>query len=76
MKTINLDNLTPEQKDIVQMVINEGMMRGYEDVISMFEKEHFKTSAEDPYYGYYVKFILDMVVDRYNQFKLETYGEE
>jgi hypothetical protein len=75
MKTINLDPLTPEQKVVVEMVINEGMMRGYEDILTMLEAERFKTASEDPYYGEYVKLILDMISERYNKFKIDTYGE-
>jgi hypothetical protein len=75
MKTINLDPLTPEQKVVVEMVINEGMMRGYEDILTMLEAERFKTASEDPYYGEYVKLILDMISERYNKFKTDTYGE-
>jgi hypothetical protein len=75
MKTINLDPLTPEQKVVVEMVINEGMMRGYEDILTMLEAERFKTASEDPYYGEYVKLILDMISERYNKFKVDTYGE-
>jgi hypothetical protein len=76
MKTINLDPLTPEQKVVVEMVINEGMMRGYEDILTMLEAERFKTASEDPYYGEYVKLIFDMISERYNKFKIDTYGEE
>jgi hypothetical protein len=75
MKTINLDPLTPEQKVVVEMVINEGIMRGYEDILTMLEAERFKTASEDPYYGEYVKLILDMISERYNKFKIDTYGE-
>jgi hypothetical protein len=75
MKTINLDPLTPEQKVVVEMVINEGMMRGYEDILTMLEAERFKTASEDPYYGEYVKLIFDMISERYNKFKIDTYGE-
>ena len=39
--------------------------QGYNDAIisllSRFEKEYYETAAQDPYYGYYVKYVMDTI---------------
>lgn len=65
MPTIELDNLDEVSAAIVNAFINEGKLRAFEELIELFEKEYFATAAEDPYYGYYVKFVIQKINELY-----------
>lgn len=61
MAKISLDDVSPEQYQILNAFINEGKIRGYEEVAAIFEREYMESATEDPYYGYYVKHVLDII---------------
>lgn len=64
MKEFVLENLTQEQEIVVKAFLNEGMLRAYEELLAYFEKEYNQTAAEDPYYGYYVKYVIEILQER------------
>lgn len=59
MQKIELTNLTEEQTLVVDVLINEGKLRALEDLLQTFQEEYSRTATEDPYYGYYVKHIIE-----------------
>jgi hypothetical protein len=69
MPTIKLDNLTQEQQLIVNIVLFEGMLRAYEEILQELEKERAFSASEDPHYGYYIKHVIDMVQAKYDSMK-------
>jgi hypothetical protein len=66
MPKITLEDMTPEQQAVIEILVNEGRMRAYEDLIKYFEKEHFIAASEDPYYAYYVKHVLEKIHEYYD----------
>ena len=67
MPEINLDNLTAEQELVVDLLLNNGRLLAYEDLLEFFTKEYEATATEDPYYGYYVKHVIETIHDKYEQ---------
>lgn len=65
MPKISMENLTPEQALVIEVFMNEGKLRAYEELLAYFEEEYFRTATEDPYYGYYVKYVIDKINERY-----------
>lgn len=65
MPTIELDNLDDAQAAIINSFINEGKLRAYEELLEIFNKEYYSVGTEDPYYGYYVKFVMDRINELY-----------
>ena len=64
MQKIELDNLTDDQALVASIFINEGKLQAFEELIEAFEEEYFRTATEDPYYGYYVKYIIDTLKEK------------
>lgn len=72
MPKFEVDNLSPEQKLIVDIFIFEGVLRGYEEIIAALTHEYALSQGEDPYYGYYIKHVIDLVEERYQSLKKEV----
>lgn len=72
MPKITIEDMTPEQQVVVQILINEGKMQAYEELLEELEHEHLAIGTEDPYYAYYVKHIIDMVREKYEPLNRET----
>lgn len=64
MASIVLENLTTEQKLVVDILVNEGKLQAYEELLEYFNKEYNMTASEDPYYGYYVKYVIETLQER------------
>ncbi len=64
MSKITLDNLTEDQELVIKVILNEGRLQAYEELLAYFDKEYHATASEDPYYGYYVKYVLDILRER------------
>lgn len=64
MPEIILDNLTKEQALVAEIFINEGKIQAFEELLKVFEEEHHRTASEDPYYGYYVKYVIDILQEK------------
>jgi 16S rRNA G527 N7-methylase RsmG len=67
MASVVLDNLTTEQKLVVDILVNEGKLQAYEELLEYFNKEYHLTATEDPYYGYYVKYVIELLQERATQ---------
>ncbi len=72
MPKIVLDNLPPAEAAAIEAVMNEGKMQAYEELLEDLEREHFIASAEDPYYAYYVKHLIDRIHEKYDPLAKET----
>lgn len=72
MPKIALEDITPEQAVAIQVFLNEGKMQAYEELLEYLEKEYFIANAEDPYYAYYVKHLIEIVHERYDPLVKET----
>lgn len=57
--------MTPEQQAVIEVLVNEGKMQAYEELLSYFELEYARNATEDPYYGYYVKYVIEKITERY-----------
>lgn len=66
MPKIVLENLPPAEAAAIEAVMNEGKMQAYEELLQYLEREHYLANAEDPYYAYYVKHLIDIVHERYD----------
>jgi hypothetical protein len=66
MKNIVLENLTEEQKVVIDILIREGKLQAYEELRDSFEAEYNLSAPEDPYYAYYVKYVVEMLQSRIN----------
>ncbi len=65
MPKIELEDLTPEQEAVIQVIINEGKMLAYEELLDYFKREYQESATQDPYYGYYVKYVIEEIEKRY-----------
>ena len=72
MPKIVIDNMTPEQQAVIEVLVNEGKMQAYEELLEYFEKEYQASATEDPYYGYYVKYTIEEIKKRYDPLVKET----
>lgn len=72
MPKISIEDMTPEQQVVIQVLVNEGKMQAYEELLEYLEKEHYAAGTEDPYYGYYVKHLIEVVRERYDPMVKET----
>lgn len=72
MPKINIEGMTPEQQAVIEVLINEGKMQAYEELLEYLEREHFAAGQEDPYYAYYVKHLIQVVHDRYDPLAKEV----
>lgn len=72
MPKIALEDITPEQAVVIEVFLNEGKMQAYEELLEYLEKEYFIANAEDPYYAYYVKHLIEIVHERYDPLVKET----
>lgn len=72
MPKITIEDMTPEQQAVIQVLVNEGKMQAYEELLESLEREHFSAGQEDPYYAYYVKHLIDIVHERYDPLVKET----
>lgn len=75
MPKIEIEKLTDSQKVVAEMFIFEGVLRGYEEVLEGLEHEYNLSMGEDPYYGYYVKHVIDLVREKYDALNKEVSGE-
>jgi hypothetical protein len=66
MPKITIEDMTPEQQVVIQVLINEGKMQAYEELLEDLEKEHYLASAEDPYYAYYIKHVIERIHKLYD----------
>lgn len=74
MPKIELENLTPEQEAVIEVIINEGKMQAYEELLEYFTQEYNASATEDPYYGYYVKYVIEEITKRYEPLQQATNG--
>ncbi len=65
MPKITIDNMTPEQQAVIEVLVNEGKMQAYEELLDYFNREYAESAAQDPYYGYYVKYVIEEIEKRY-----------
>ncbi len=72
MPKINIEDLTAEQQVVIEVFVNEGKMQAYEELLAYFEHEYNQTASEDPYYGYYVKYVIDKINERYQPMVAEV----
>ena len=72
MPKITIENMTLEQQAVIEVLVNEGKMQAYEELLQYLEKEYFIANAEDPYYAYYVKHLIEIVHERYDPLVKET----
>ena len=72
MPKISIENMTPEQQAVIEVLVNEGKMQAYEELLAYFEKEYQASATEDPYYGYYVKYVIEEINKRYEPLVKET----
>jgi hypothetical protein len=72
MPKITIEDMTPEQQVVIQVLINEGKMQAYEELLDDFEKEHFAVATEDPYYAYYIKHVIDKIRALYEPLSRDT----
>jgi hypothetical protein len=72
MPKINIEDMTSEQQVVIQVLINEGRLQAYEELLEEFEKEHMATATEDPYYGYYIKHVIKRIHELYDPLVRET----
>ncbi len=72
MPKIVLEDLPPAEAAAIEAVMNEGKMQAYEELLEDLEREHFIASAEDPYYAYYVKHLIDRIHEKYDPLAKET----
>lgn len=66
MPKISIENMTPEQQLVIEVLINEGKLQAYEELLEHFRKEYHSVGSEDPYYGYYVKYVIEELEKRYS----------
>jgi hypothetical protein len=45
MPKIAIEDMTPEQQVVIQVLINEGKLQAYEELLEEFEKEHMDTTS-------------------------------
>lgn len=64
MESVVLENLSAEQKLIVDILINEGKLQALEELLDFFNKEYYVSAKEDPYYAYYVKYVIEIIQKR------------
>jgi hypothetical protein len=69
---ISIEDMTLEQQAVIQVLVNEGKMQAYEELLEDLEREHFIAAAEDPYYAYYVKHLIDRIHEKYDPLAEET----
>ena len=72
MPKISIEGMTPEQQAVIEVLVNEGKMQAYEELLAYFEKEYHASASEDPYYGYYVKYVIEEIKKRYDPLVKET----
>lgn len=72
MPKITIEDMTPEQQVVIQILINEGKMQAYEELLEEFEREHFAIATEDPYYAYYIKHVIGRLHELYDPLARET----
>lgn len=72
MPKIAIEDMTPEQQVVIQVLINEGKLQAYEELLEELEKEHFAAASEDPYYAYYVKHLIDRIHQKYDPLMKEV----
>lgn len=65
MPVIEFENLDPAQEAILQSFVQEGVLRGYEEILKALRYELALSDGEDPYYGYYIKHVIDLVDEKY-----------
>lgn len=72
MPRISIEDMTPEQQLVIQVLVNEGKMQAYEEILEELEQEHYAAGTEDPYYAYYVKHLIERVQAKYEPLSRET----
>lgn len=65
MPKISIEDMTPEQQLVIQVLVDEGKLRAFEELLEYFEDEYNRTATEDPYYGYYVKHVIEKINELY-----------
>lgn len=66
MPVTKLENLTEQQKAVVDAILFEGILRGYEEILSGLRHEYALSESEDPHYSYYVKHVIVLIEEKYN----------
>ena len=72
MPEIELENISPEQELVINVIMNEGRLRAYEEILRNLEQEHFATATEDPYYAYYIEHVMKVIKERYDELAKEV----
>lgn len=62
---IQLENVSEEQKLLIEIFINEGRLRENEEILDMLTSELYTNRGEDPYYEYAVRAIAEQIKGRY-----------
>jgi len=65
MPKISIEDMTPEQQLVIEVLVNEGKLQAYEELLDYFNREYFEAASQDPYYGYYVKYVIEEIQKRY-----------
>ena len=74
MPKIVLDNLDETTYAVVQSFINEGKMQACEQLLDSLNKELYASGKEDPYYGYYIQYVIDKINGLYIPIKESVDG--
>lgn len=65
MPKIPLGELSEAQQLVADIFINEGKLRAYEELLAIFNLEFGDVGDTDPYYAYYVKYVIDKINSKY-----------
>lgn len=61
MPEIILEDLSDAHYAVINSFITEGKLRAYEEILSELERENMANATEDPYYGYYIEYVIDKI---------------
>ena len=72
MPEIELENISPEQELVINVIMNEGRLRAYEEILRNLERERYANGTEDPYYAYYIEHVIEVIKKRYDELSAEV----
>ena len=65
MPEIILEDLSDAHAAVINSFITEGKLRAYEEILFELERENMANKTEDPYYGYYIEYIINKINEKY-----------
>jgi hypothetical protein len=74
MPKIVLEDLSPAEAAAIEAVMIEGRLRAYEELLDSLNKELYASGKEDPYYGYYIQYVIDKINELYIPIKESVDG--